>query len=118
MYVKDADDVIMKHLKEKGRQVKKGSCVHNYPYCWRSDTPLIYKAVTAWFIRVTSFKEDLVKNNQKATWVPKNIQDGKFHNWLSDAKDWCFSRNRFWGNPIPLWVSDDGEEIVCVGSVK
>ena len=92
--------------------------MHNYPFCWRSDTPLIYKAVSTWFIGVTKFKEDLVKNNQKATWVPKTIQDGKFHNWLTDAKDWCFSRNRFWGNPIPLWVSEDGEEIVCVGSVK
>lgn len=118
VYVKDADDLIMKFLKEKGRVVKKGACIHNYPFCWRSDTPLIYKAVTAWFIRVTSFKDDLVKNNQKATWVPKNIQDGKFHNWLSDCKDWCFSRNRFWGNPVPLWVSEDGEQIVCVGSVK
>lgn len=108
----------MKDLKQNGRLVKKGVCKHNYPFCWRSETPLIYKAVSTWFIRVTDIKEDLVKNNYKAYWVPKVIQEKKFDNWLKDAKDWCFSRNRFWGNPIPLWVSDDGEEIVCVGSVK
>ncbi len=60
----------------------------------------------------------MVENNQKAYWVPKVIQEKKFDNWLKDAKDWCFSRNRFWGNPIPLWISDDGEEVICVGSVK
>jgi len=108
----------LKDLKERGRLVKKGKCRHNYPFCWRSETPLIYKAVSTWFIRVTEIKEDLVKNNYDAQWVPKVIQEGKFNNWLKDAKDWCFSRNRFWGNPIPLWVSEDGEEIICVGSVK
>ena len=118
LYVKAADEVIMKDLKQNGRLVKKGVCKHNYPFCWRSETPLIYKAVSTWFIRVTDIKEDLVKNNHKAYWVPKVIQEKKFDNWLKDAKDWCFSRNRFWGNPIPLWISDDGEEVVCVGSVK
>ena len=118
MYVKDADKVIMEDLKQLGRLAKKGVIKHNYPFCWRSETPLIYKAVSTWFIRVTDIKEDLVKNNHKAYWVPKVIQEKKFDNWLKDAKDWCFSRNRFWGNPIPLWVSEDGEEIVCVGSVK
>ena len=117
-YVKDADDIICQDLKKLGRLVKKGAIKHNYPFCWRSETPLIYKAVVTWFIRVTDLKEDLIKNNHKAYWVPKSIQEKKFDNWLKDAKDWCFSRNRFWGNPIPLWVSDDGEEIVCVGSVK
>ena len=118
LYVKDADEVIMKDLKESGRLIRKNVLKHNYPFCWRSDTPLIYKAVSTWFIRVTEIKEDLVKNNHKAYWIPKVIQEKKFDNWLKDAKDWCFSRNRFWGNPIPLWVSEDGEEIICVGSVK
>lgn len=72
--MKKADDVIMKDLKERGRLVKKNVIKHNYPFCWRSDTPLIYKAVSTWFIRVTDFKEDLVKNNHKANWVPKVIQ--------------------------------------------
>ncbi len=118
LYVKDADEVIMKDLKESGRLIRKNVLKHNYPFCWRSDTPLIYKAVSTWFIRVTDIKEDLVKNNHKAYWIPKVIQEKKFDNWLKDAKDWCFSRNRFWGNPIPLWVSEDGEEVICVGSVK
>lgn len=91
---------------------------HEYPHCWRSDTPLMYRAIQTWFIRVTDIKGELVENNKKTLWVPKNVQEGRFANWLSNAEDWCFSRNRFWGNPIPLWVSEDGEEIVCVGSVK
>ena len=118
MYVKDADEQIVKDLKEKGRVVQSEKEKHNYPFCWRSDTPLIYKAVSTWFIKVTNLKDDLLVNNQKAYWVPKSIQEKRFNNWLKESQDWCFSRNRFWGNPIPLWVSDDGEEIVCVGSVK
>lgn len=91
---------------------------HNYPFCWRSDTPLIYKAIHCWFIDVTKIKEQLVQNNFKAKWVPTFAQEKRFNNWLEDAKDWCFSRNRFWGNPLPIWVSEDFEEVVCVGSVE
>lgn len=94
------------------------SLKHNYPFCWRSDTPLIYKAVHCWFIKVTALKEDLLANNKKAYWVPKFAQEGRFNNWLSNVSDWCFSRSRFWGNPIPIWVSDDFEEVICVGSVE
>ena len=116
-YVKDADAQIMKDLKERGRLFKKSQIRHSYPFCWRSDTPLIYKAVDQWFIDVSNFKDKLVENNKKTTWVPEPIQTGRFHNWLSNANDWCISRDRFWGNPIPLWVSEDGEEVVCVGSI-
>lgn len=117
-YIKDADKLIKQHLKKQGRLFKEGVYEHNYPMCWRSGTPLIYKAVSCWFIRVTAIKEDLVKNNFKSNWVPKEIQEGRFNNWLANAKDWCFSRNRFWGNPVPIWASEDFEELVCIGSVE
>ncbi|CAD8161022.1 unnamed protein product [Paramecium pentaurelia] len=118
MQVKEADKEIRKTLKNNGRLIKDGQVQHNYPYCWRSQTPLIYKAVNCWFIKVTAIKDKLVVNNKKARWVPQSIQDGRFNNWLDDAQDWCFSRNRFWGNPIPIWVSDDFEESVCIGSIE
>ena len=118
VYFKDADKDIKRELKSKGRLIFEGTYDHSYPFCWRSDTPLMYRAVNSWFIKVTDIKEDLVKNNLKAYWVPEIIQKSRFHNWLVDAKDWWFSRNRIWGNPIPLWISEDGEEVVWVGSIK
>mmetsp|Transcript_17173 Transcript_17173/g.17085 ORF Transcript_17173/g.17085 Transcript_17173/m.17085 type:complete len:320 (+) Transcript_17173:507-1466(+) len=98
----DAYDTIKTILKANGRLLHAGLYDHSYPYCWRSNTPLIYRPVKSWFIRVESVKEDLLRNNMQARWVPAFVQEKRFHNWLQDAKDWCFSRNRFWGNPIPL----------------
>ncbi|GBM64694.1 Isoleucine--tRNA ligase, cytoplasmic, partial [Araneus ventricosus] len=109
-YVKDADKNIIKHLKSIGRLVHQGSTKHSYPFCWRSETPLIYRAVPSWFIRVEHMRDQLVAANQETYWVPDFVKEKRFGNWLCEARDWAVSRNRYWGTPIPLWISDDGEE--------
>ena len=93
-HVKDADAEICMALKGKGRMVEKATYSHSYPFCWRSDTPLIYKAVPSWFVAVGTVKEKLLLNNEKTYWVPAFVKEHRFHNWLADAKDWAISRNR------------------------
>nr|XP_027123037.1 isoleucine--tRNA ligase, cytoplasmic [Coffea arabica] len=117
-YVKDADKGIIQAVKEKGRLVKSGSFMHSYPFCWRSDTPLIYRAVPSWFVAVEKIKDQLLENNKQTCWVPDFVKEKRFHNWLENARDWAVSRSRFWGTPLPLWISEDGEEIEVMDSIE
>lgn len=103
----ETNETIMQLLKERGLLVKKEQYTHSYPFCWRTDTPLIYKAMSSWFVKVTDFRDEMVKNNQEINWVPDHIKDGRFGKWLEGARDWSISRNRFWGTPIPVWKSDN-----------
>ena len=116
----ETNEPIMQLLKEKGLLVKKEQYTHSYPFCWRTDTPLIYKAMSSWFVRVTDFRDEMVKNNQQINWVPEHIKDGRFGKWLEGARDWSISRNRFWGTPIPVWKSDNPQfpRVDVFGSVE
>lgn len=115
VYIKDLDKMVLKDIND--RVLMNGRVVHSYPFCWRSDTPLIYKIVPNWFVRVQDHHEELLRCNEEIYWVPGDIKYKRFHNWLAQSRDWSISRNRFWGTPLPIWTTSDYSDMICVGSV-
>jgi len=116
-FCKDADKAIIKALKHGGKLIHQTTIQHSYPFCERTDTPLIYRAIDAWYVRVEDLRERMLKHNATIHWTPDHVGEKRFANWLADAKDWNISRNRFWGSCMPVWVNvDDKDDMICVSS--
>ncbi|NIN01058.1 MAG: isoleucine--tRNA ligase [candidate division Zixibacteria bacterium] len=118
MFVKDADESIMRDLKERNILYRRGDYTHTYPFCWRCHSPLIYYARKSWYIRTTGYKDKLLENNRKINWYPPEMGRGRFGEWLENNVDWALSRERFWGTPLNIWICDGCGEKKCVPSIK
>jgi isoleucyl-tRNA synthetase len=118
VFCKDADKAIIRQLKDAGKLVHQTTIVHSYPFDERTDTPLVYRAIDAWYVKIEDIRERMVALNERVRWVPEAIGRNRFGNWIRDARDWNVSRNRFWGSCIPIWIAEDGSERICVGSIR
>ncbi|MGI9256272.1 MAG: isoleucine--tRNA ligase, partial [Salinispira sp.] len=117
MFVKDADRHIIKDLKERDKLLRRENYLHSYPHCYRTGGPLIYRAISSWFVDIAQLKSTMIQANNRVHWMPEHLQQGRFGKWLENARDWAISRNRFWGNPIPIWKCDTCDRVECVGSL-
>lgn len=116
-YVKDTDKDIIRRLKDEGKLIHRDNIKHNYPHCWRDDSPLIYRAISTWFVKIDQLKEKMLRANSQINWMPDHLKEGRFGKWLENARDWAISRNRYWGCPLPIWRNKETGEMLCIGSV-